>query len=73
MRSKIYNIYTERLIPSWKATDDIPEILVISANPPPISGSDIIPIPFWCANTFDRDGGIISETVTIGTIYDDQE
>jgi len=72
VRSKIYNIYTERLIPSWKATDVIPEILVISANPPPISGSDITQIPFWCANTVDKDGGIIDETVVVGTIFDDQ-
>lgn len=107
MKSKIYNIFTERKIPSWKATEEIPEILVISADPPstcpyqfyqtwqlntdtftwdtyPISAtwdsySDLVcptipdTIPFWCSDTYSRDGGIISETVVIGTIFDDQE
>lgn len=106
MRSKIYNIFYERKIPDWKATSDIPDILVITSNPPNIcpyefwqtwdtspSGYtwDTYPItsswgdyaglicptlptdlPYWCANTFDRDGGIIDEIVIPGTIFDDQ-
>lgn len=107
MKSKIYNIYFERKIPSWKATEVVPEILVAQEDPPsicyfefpqswseflsnyswdsfPISGSwglydrEICPstsseIPFWCADTISKDGGIIEETITNGTIFDDQE
>ena len=107
MRSEIYNIYYERKIPSWKATSDIPDILIITGgvipnvcpyefwqswdtspsgltwDTYPVSGywggydtlnCYVTPgeLPFWCANTFDRDGGIIDELVVTGTIFDDQ-
>ena len=38
--SEIKHIYPYHLIPSWKATDVIPDILVISAGPPSIDDSE---------------------------------
>lgn len=103
--SSVFNIYFEKKIPSWKATEEIPNILVISANPPiiyvypqewggisesftwdlfietdswdnydrPYIPQEVENSGFWCSHTCDRDGGIINETVVVGTIYDDQE
>lgn len=61
-------------IPTWKGPleNGIPEILTISANPPPISGADDAIIDFHCADTFLHDGGVINFEKTLGTIIDDQ-
>jgi hypothetical protein len=67
-------------IPTWKGTEILPEILTISADAPPISGSVEEIIDFHCAETFDKNANIVNmsepevikyELVT-GTKYDDQ-
>jgi hypothetical protein len=62
-------------IPTWKGPleSGIPEILVISGNPPPlppITGGGIV--PFWCSQTQAKDAGIISGAKYLGTEFDDQ-
>jgi len=61
-------------IPWWKGPLEsyIPDILTISGDPPPISGSVSQISPFHCAETVAKDGGVINFEKTNGTIFDDQ-
>ena len=62
-------------IPTWKDPEEtglVPEILITGAPPPPISGGESEIIDFHCAETFDRDGGIVDLEKLAGTIFDDQ-
>jgi hypothetical protein len=68
-------------IPIWKGTDDLPDILTISGDPPPLSGAPEELIDFHCAETFSRDMGIMDSDadpavykyeLVENTKYDDQ-
>ena len=73
--SSIVTVYPDNLIPDWKnpIENGVPEILVSSGGPPPLSGGPVDElVDFHCAETFDRDGGIIDQEKVLGTIFDDQ-
>jgi hypothetical protein len=68
-------------IPVWKGVDDLPDILTISGEAPPISGANDTIIDFHCAETFSRDMGIMDSDadpavykyeLVENTKYDDQ-
>jgi len=62
-------------IPTWKGTlvNDIPDILTIEQDPPPISGSVTTELPFHCSETIANDGGVINSEKVKGTIFEDQK
>ena len=68
-------------IPEWKGTEDLPDILTISGQPPEIDSIPETLIDFHCAETTDKDGGIGDSNIDPevykyelieGTKYDDQ-
>jgi len=62
-------------IPTWKGPleNDVPEILTIEEEAPPISGASQELIDFHCAETVAKDAGIENFQKVPGTVFDDQD
>jgi hypothetical protein len=60
-------------IPEWKGVDALPEIITITGEAPPLSGAYFTDLPFHCAETYDRTGGVENFEHVKSNIYDDQE
>ncbi len=69
-------------IPSWKGPEEngIPNELILFEEAPVISSGNIEEIPFHCAETIKKDGGVgpnddegvVKYEKVVGTKYDDQ-